>query len=293
MKTKFQHHIQLSTTDPLVIYSTDQLATYKILLDDLYLHKVFKGCFVTDIYDIIIGKICTEAERTGGSVRITLGCTIEGIIYDINETIYDAEVVNFEKGSSIATMTSSSCDIGLKMDGSIQFIKPGDKIPVVCKNMAYRPLQQKVVIVAVPRSKEFVRSINEEIIVTINTISPFLMKQLTDVENEIKELDSKSLDAALKVLNKVKSEPKTAITISELLTNTGRMYSILRNDRIGFGSATVLAEETKEHSLDDESSDVAMQALISDIIKEKQEIVNFATHVLNNPLKSQIIKLYK
>lgn len=260
MKISVSHNLTIPTNKPDSIYSTNPSKDYLQFLKEEFINRIFKGIYVTDVTNLEIGKIVTEDKRTGGFVRITLGCILNGVRYDKYETIYGKVVKILD---DMILLQSDYCSIGVLTDKRLQFVKEGDIIPVMNMSSDYEPFKKKIITSAIPKIPI---STNINCIIKIPNNLDSYKKIISDYEKNNKP-SKKTIDALYKC---VKKAPKhTTTDIRKLKTNT--TYKISRPDYIEYASPFVIAEEVKE---DIDNSKIIID-IYNTIIKEMEDAIEF------------------
>lgn len=140
---------QLDTKDTSIFYSTSPDQKVMELLKHKYVGKCFKECYILDVLHIVErSPFLSDHERCGGTCVFDVAFVVKALIYEKDEVIPQAEVLEISEDGVIALATSESM-IGI-MGSNLQTLKIGDKLPVRVHGVRYKPMHDKISVQGVP-----------------------------------------------------------------------------------------------------------------------------------------------
>jgi hypothetical protein len=216
---------QIGTSDTNILYSSDINADLIKLLQQKYGETCFKRCFIKNIISIEeLAPTILDPHRPIGNATITLTFKAQAVVYDTNEVIPAAKIIQIMDNGRIVLKTDIAT-IMLMPNQLIQHYKVDDIVPVRVVQSRYKVGYKNIAIQAIP----FLPLKDETYHFISNAIeSPEISKKIEAQYKLISEYDKKSIKLWEDVLFPKKintANNKFKLTeITKLKGKTGYIY---------------------------------------------------------------------
>ena len=297
MEVVIPHTTILSTNNVENIYTTDLNKTAIMLLKKRYIGKIFKGCFVTDIELIPNRMIALFDDNTlDGYVKHSVSLNLIGLKIFKHDIVADMKTIKIQTAINIsnnsgsvvnrdvAILSNPYANCSLMLDGDMQHVKVDDATPVVCTEVNYTPMSEKIAFASVkmiPVPPKFVNVVISFPTTPVADVPSFQLYQKIKIEFYAMP-DSKYKSKIIKKMQKVskidKKEIKESIDILNLFDiKNSEFINFSRPASIEYASSQILTSTADIKTIDQNSilnGDMVLMQTFHDIAHEMKTVIS-------------------
>jgi len=313
MEVVIPHTTILSTNNIEDIYTTDLNKTALSLLKKRYVGKVFKGCFVNNI-ELIPNRMVAlfDDNSLDGYVNHSVSFNLIGLKIFRHDIVSDMKTIKIQNAINIsnnsgsvvnrdvAILSNPYANCSLLLDSDMQHVKIDDTTPVVCTEVNYTPMSEKITFSSVkmiPVPPKFVNVIISFPTISASDIASFKLYQKIKEEFDTK-LDSKHKNKIIKRMQKVskidKKEIKNSIDILKLFEiKTAGFLNFSRPASIEYASSQIVVSPVDVKSVDQNAildGDMVLMQTCHDIAHEMKTVIGLVQ--TNLPDNSKYWSIY-
>jgi hypothetical protein len=195
---RITHRVEL--IDPNNIFSPDIENVCLKILEETFLNRCYKSCYITKINSILNrSNIYIKNELDGGAYT-NVNFEVEGIVYQKGDLINDCKIIKIES-NGITHGTTKNAGVQFRQNPAIY--ETGDLVPIIVKAIRYNPYADQMTIYAKPFKPALCELFYYKL---TGEIADDDKKEITNIFDKIKDLN-----------NQIKKMPKLNNNILSLL----------------------------------------------------------------------------
>jgi hypothetical protein len=315
MEVVIPHTTIISTNNIEDIYTTDLNKTTLTLLKKRYVGRVFKGCFVTDI-ELIPNRMVAlfDDNCLDSYVNNSASFNLIGLKIFSHDTVSDMKTIKIQNNINITNNTGRNVDrdvailsnnysnCSLLLDNDMQHVKVDDMTPVVCTEVNYTPMSEKITFAGIkmipvpPKFVDVIISFPSQVATAIPSFAMF-QKVKADFESFDKidsKLKKKIIAKMQKAIKVDKKEVKNSVNIMKIFEMKNVEYiKLSRSASMEYASMQVIANPaniTDEEKNDILDGDIVLTQLFHDIAHEMKTVIDLIKSGI--PDKSKYWSIY-
>ena len=137
----------ITIDDPFIMYSNNVDNEIMNLLRKYFVNVCYKSCYVLEIIRIIKRSRLEAHIDTSGDMFVCVVFEAKVIVYQPNEIIADATIVNKDSSGGVQC-TTDKCAIDVAPSKALNMFNNDDKIPVSCTKLRYMYRMNKISTIA-------------------------------------------------------------------------------------------------------------------------------------------------
>jgi hypothetical protein len=269
---------EIDTRDPSVLYSSDLNADLLRLLAEKFEGRCFKSCFVKKINKILQhSPMILDYHRTEGSGKISIEFEITGVVYDADEVIPEASIIQILENGSMVLKTPETT-IMVAPNTKLQRWKTGDTVPVRVLKSKYKPGYKTIAISAIPFTKPVLKVDDMPVFVYFGEETKALDAEIAKVVKQIEEMKTQKFEKLL--YETVKPPPTSAGETLKLLSfkdlKPMKEYMVWRHSIMNPKNLEIYAVEIKSDAKNLKPSQEIIVGLKTQLLKDLLTLASLA-----------------